>query len=116
MTDLFEMADALEARRAGMQIAADNADSHVIGWTDRAFEFLKGYAKTHQSFISEDVSDASKECGFPQPPTDRAWGSVYRRALKEDIIIQVGSGRSRRRHASICPRWGSLICKARATA
>lgn len=114
MTDLFEMADALEARNAGIQIAADNADAHHIGWTDRAFQFLYDYAKTHQSFISEDVSDASKEAGFPQPPTDRAWGAVYRRAIKESVIIQVGSGRSRRRHASICPRWGSCVCKVSA--
>lgn len=116
MMDLFEMADALRAREAGMSIAADNADAHVLGWTDRAFEFLRNFAKTHDTFISEDVSDASKEAGFPQPPTDRAWGSVYKRAQKESIILQVGAGRSRRRHASICPRWGSLICKSRVSA
>lgn len=114
--DLFEMADSIAARNAGMSIAADNADSRHVGWTDRAFMFLKNYAKAHQSFISEDVSDASKEAGFPQPPTDRAWGSVYKRAQKESIILQVGSGRSRRRHASICPRWGSLICKSKVSA
>lgn len=114
--DLFEMADSIAARNAGMQIAADNADAHVVGWTDRAFTFLCDYAKTHQSFISEDVSDASKEARFPQPPTDRAWGSVYRRAIRESVILQVGSGRSRRRHASICPRWGSLICKTAVSA
>lgn len=112
--DLFELADALKAREAGMRIAADNAEVHHLGWNEQAYDFLCDYAKGHQSFISEDVSDASKEAGFPQPPTDRAWGSVYRRAIKNDVIIHVGSGRSRRRHASICPRWGSLICRASA--
>lgn len=109
--DLFEMADSIAARNAGMSIAADNADAHHIGWTDRAFEFLKSYARTHSSFISEDVSDAAILAGEPQPPTLRAWGSVYRRAIKDDVIIQNGSGRSRRRNASICPRWRSCICK-----
>ena len=113
---LDDYAAAQAARDAGMSIAADHADAKHIGWTDRAFEFLKSYAKTHSTFISEDVSDAAIEAGEPQPPTLRAWGSVYRRAIREDVIIQVGTGRSRRRHASLCPRWGSLLCKARASA
>lgn len=109
--DLFQHAEEIDtkARDAGMQQAVDHADEAVSGWSDRAFAFLKRYAATHMEFISEDVSDAAIEAGEPQPPTLRAWGQIYRRAVKEDVIIQVGAGRSRRRHASICPRWGSCI-------
>lgn len=103
--------DAIAERDAGMQHAADHADEARKGWTDLAYDFLLDYARRHPEFISEDVSDATKGTDFPQPPTDRAWGAVYRRALANDVIIQVGAGRSRRRHHSICPRWGSLICK-----
>lgn len=112
--DLFQHAEA--QRDVGMLRAARHAEETNLHWNDRAYAFLVEFAKRNESFISEDVSDASKKVGFPQPPTDRAWGSIYRKALKSDVIIQVGSGRSRRRHASICPRWGSLVCKSRASA
>lgn len=113
MTDLFEFASsrALAEREAGMKLAADHAEENCRGWGDRAYAFLVEFAKKYDSFISEDVSDASKAADFPQPTTDRAWGQVYRRAIKNDIIIQVGTGRSRRRHSSLCPRWGSLLIR-----
>lgn len=103
--------DAIAERDAGIQQAADHAEEARPGWTDRAFAFLKTYAERHDSFISEDVSDAAIAAGEPQPPTLRAWGAVYIRAVRDNVIIQTGSGRSRRRHHSICPRWGSLIFK-----
>ena len=105
--NLFDYAEA--QRDIGMLRAARHAEAVHEGWNDRAYAFLIEFARQNQNFISEDVSDASKQAGFPQPPTDRAWGSVYRKAVKNDIIIHVGTGRSRRRHASICPRWGSLV-------
>jgi hypothetical protein len=105
--DLFEHAEA--QREAGMLQAVTHAEESYSGWSDRAYDFLKRYAKEHPEFISEDVSDAAIAAGEPQPPTLRAWGQVYRRAVKDDVIIQVGAGRSRRRHASICPRWGSCV-------
>lgn len=105
--DLFQHAEA--QRDIGMHRAARHAEEVHMHWNDQAYAFLVAFSRTHKEFISEDVSDASKAQGFPQPPTDRAWGSVYRKACRNDVIIQVGTGRSRRRHASICPRWGSLV-------
>lgn len=107
--DLVEMAMALAQREAAMKQAADHAEESCRGWNDRAYEFLVKYAKANPEFISEDVSDAAILAGEPQPPTLRAWGQVYRRAVKNDVIIQIGAGRSRRRHASICPKWGSCV-------
>jgi hypothetical protein len=104
----FEAARA--ARDAGMTQAGEHAERVQAGWKDQAFEFLVRFARRRRFFISEDVSDASKEDPtFPQPPTDRAWGSIYVRAAREGVIVQDGSGRSRRRHASICPRRRSLV-------
>jgi hypothetical protein len=105
--DLFAFAEA--ERDAGMKQAVDHANETHPHWSDRAYDFLKRYAKENAEFISEDVSDAAIAAGEPQPPTLRAWGQIYRRAVKDDVIIQVGAGRSRRRHASICPRWGSCV-------
>lgn len=110
--DLFGW--AIQARDAGIRQAIEHAEEERPGWSERAYAFLLEYARRHSEFISEDVSDAAIAAGEPQPPTLRAWGQIYRRAIKNDVIIQVGAGRSRRRNASICPRWGSLLFKGRA--
>ena len=106
---VIEMSRARAQRDDGMSRAARHAESDYPGWADVAFRFLNNFAVTHQHFISEDVSDASRAWGMVQPSTDRAWGNVYKRAIKDGVIVQDGAGRSRRRHASICPRWKSLI-------
>ena len=111
------MTTLLEARAQaaeGMQRATAHANEDIPGWSSVAYLFLESFCRSHEYFISEDVSDASKQWGMVQPPTDRAWGSVYRMALKRSLIVQDGAGRSRRRHASICPMWRSLIFKGAA--
>lgn len=97
---------ARSARDEGMERAAENAGAK---WRETAYEFLRGFLAAHSLFISEDVSEASKAAGMAQPPTDRAWGPLYVRAVKAGLMVQDGTGRSRRRHASICPRWKSLV-------
>lgn len=104
MRPTFEQAQA--NRNDGMKRAVDHAKAN---WPNEAYSFLLSFARTHELFISEDVSEASKQTGFPQPETDRAWGMIYRRAAKAGIIVQDGIGRSRRRHASVCPRWRSRV-------
>lgn len=107
---ILDFSAARAARDDGMARSLASAERLSNGWGDIAYAYLLIFARHNETFISEDVSDASKASKtFPQPPTDRAWGSVYRRAVREGVIAQDGSGRSRRRHASICPRWRSLI-------
>lgn len=105
--DLFD--HARDKRDEGMQRAAEHADAVHDNWTVVAYSFLLSFARRNEFFISEEVSGASKEALLPQPPSDRAWGSVYTKARKSGIIVQDGFGRSARRHASICPRWRSRI-------
>ena len=97
---------------AGMRRALEHAERDVEKWGDLAYLFLEQFCRAHAAFISEDVSDASIAWGLIQPPTLRAWGQVYRRAIKSGLIAQDGTGRSRRRHYSICPRWRSLVFRA----
>lgn len=100
--DLFE---ARAERDLNVARVSEKAERDAPGWKEQAYLFLCDFARTHGDFISEDVSDASRAAGLPQPHDDRAWGAVYQRALKSSVIVQVGAGRSRRRHASICPLW-----------
>lgn len=105
----FDNAMARAAADAGMRQALAHAEEEHFGWPDLAYLFLERYARQHQRFISEDVSDASIAWGLVQPPTLRAWGGIYRRAKKAGLIVCDGVGRSWRRHASICPMWRSLV-------
>lgn len=96
-------------RDEGMTRALEHAERVSPEWKHQAYNFLITYAKTHSEFISEDVGDAHDAAGYPQPPTRRAWGSLYTKAAREGYITQCGLGRSRLRHASVCPRWRSLV-------
>ena len=104
------LTQSLAQRDAGMSQAANHAEAVSPGWSDHAFAFLIQYAMAHDTFTSEQVTDASlSDATFEPPASPRAWGSVYRRALKEGVIVMVGTGRALRRKASICPLWGSLV-------
>jgi hypothetical protein len=96
-------------RDAGMEQALDHAERVTDNWGEIAYQFLTSFAMNASgNFISEDVSAAAaQDPEFPAPPTDRAWGPIYKRAAKDGWIKQVGIGRSRRRHASICPLWSA---------
>jgi hypothetical protein len=108
----FEAARA--ARDAGMRQALDHAEAANDGWKHEAYTFLLQFCRSHAEFISEDVSDAHERLGYPQPPTKRAWGALYTKAAREGYIAQCGMGRSRLRHASICPKWRSLVYRGAA--
>jgi hypothetical protein len=96
-----------------MAQALAHAERENVRWGDLAYMYLLIHCQRHATFISEDVSDASREYGLVQPPTDRAWGAVYIRAQRNGLIRMIGAGKSRRRHASICPLWASTIYKVK---
>jgi len=92
-----------------MRTALEHAERVHPEWKNEAYTFLVQFAQSHAEFISEDVGDAHEKAGLPQPPTRRAWGALYQKAAREGYIVQCGLGRSRLRHASVCPRWKSLV-------
>lgn len=88
-----------------MLAAADHANDVVEGWSDLAFVFLRRFAALRVGiFTAEDVTRASVEYDLIQPPTTRAWGSVYLRAMKEGIIEHVDN-EGRRANGSPCARY-----------
>lgn len=68
--------------------ASDHAEAVDPGWNEKAFEFLKEFIKTNASFQCEDVRYASQGI-VPLPPSNRAWGSIVRRAFREGLIKHV---------------------------
>lgn len=109
MSQQLTIEQALARADDGMERSMAHAEAACDKWGDLAYSFLESFCRRQRLFISEDVSDASKRWGMVQPPTDRAWGQVYKRAQKAGLIEMDGTGRSRRRHASLCPRWRSRV-------
>lgn len=98
-------------RRLGAQRALDHAGD---AWRTSAYTYLCQYARTHDVFSGEDVSDAHIAAGLPQPQDLRSWGNLYRLAVKERVIQRLDNDGHSKRRASPCPRYRSLACRVAA--
>jgi hypothetical protein len=108
--DLFE--HAIAAAQDGIQRAVAHAEADHHGWTERALDFLREYARKNERFPGFFVTAASeKDRAFPQPKNEKAWGAIYRRAAREGVIID--SGKTMKHPKRGCPAtiWRSRIFK-----
>lgn len=78
-----------ELRDIGMKRSLDHAEKVHDNWTTLAYSFLLGFIKTNKTFLAEDVRLASDGI-VPEPPSNRAWGSVIVMAKKNDLIHRIG--------------------------
>lgn len=74
-----------DAMNDGIDRAVSNANRKHKDWSDKAYNFLLDYAKNHSEFLIEDVRVASVGV-VPTPPSERAWGGITVRAVKEGVI------------------------------
>ena len=78
-----------QLRDQGIERAVTHADKEIPNWQETAFRFLRHYIKTHKEFLAEDVRETST-FEVPEPPSNRAWGAVMVRAVKEGLIEKNG--------------------------
>jgi hypothetical protein len=93
------------------RVAAHNEALHK-GWQDLASAFLEAFARRHAHFFPHELTEAFSKSGNVQPHDERAFGAVYRRAVKEKRIVR--SDRSAphpKRHGVMVFGWKSLIYK-----
>ena len=117
--DLFEHLEknkaelaAKERRSSGVRSSAQHQDENTPGWTDRAFEAVKTYARTHESFTMEQCAEGCYAAGLPVPAEKRAWGGVTQRACRADIILDSGKTRPRiSGNLTKTTLWTSLLYK-----
>jgi hypothetical protein len=76
-------------RNIGIKQAVDNANSKINNWSDIAYDFLRDYCKTNNTFMAEDVRLASKTV-VPEPPSARSWGAIFARAQRAKLITRIG--------------------------
>lgn len=91
-----------------MQTALDHANDVVRDWGDLAFLFLSNYARAQEKVFGEDVTAAAKKWNLAAPPTDRAWGAIYRRAMNANIIAKTDETRLRA-NGSLAMVYKSLV-------
>ena len=83
---------SIEFTRAGIKKAEDSANRLHTNWSEKAYEYLKRYVasrKPGERFLAEDIRQDAETC-VPTPPSYRAWGSVLRRAIMEQVVRKVG--------------------------
>ena len=84
---IFDQVESNRRRNEGMQQAIDHANDKEPKWSDIAYGFLLRYMRSNVRFMTEDVRQAS-EGVVPEPPSQRAWGAVIIRAVKEKKIVR----------------------------
>lgn len=102
MTTQLDMFASAQARNEGMAIASDHAEACYNGWNDVAYNFLVSFLSTRSTFMTEDVREASDGI-VPNPPSNRAWGSVVVRAAKNGLIERIGYGEVSNKKAHCTP-------------
>lgn len=95
-----------DERVVQMHLALDAAGEE---WKHGAYTFLCQYAREHDVFSGENVSDAHIAEGLPQPTNLRAWGGLYQRAQREGVIEWLDNNGKSWRRCSPCPRYRSLV-------
>jgi len=88
---------------------------------EAAVGFVRAYATTHEFFGSEEVCDAFKKRGGPDPDTGKGWrdlwGPVMRQAAQEGVITKAGKTvpRSGSTHMASTVLWRSNLYKGHAS-
>lgn len=106
-----QFAEAAEKAQEGMTRALDRANRDHTDWTDAALEFLRRYAKKHQTFTGWIVTAAAElDREFPTPTNPRAWGAVWKLAVKCEIVRATNVTRPHpKRHGCPAMVWESRV-------
>lgn len=92
--------------------AIESADNKSENWSIDAYNFLLKYAKDNHFFFAKDVRIASRDI-IEEPPSQRAWGYIFRKAKEEKILKSSGVSyveyESKVSNNTYAMRWRSLI-------
>jgi len=83
--DLFTPLTGTEIGHAKAKQAADHAGET---WQKTAYDAFLAFAKTHNTFKTEDVRNANPD--LPPPPDARAWGAIVLKAKRNNIVAGDG--------------------------
>ena len=97
--------EARAARDGGIAQSADHAEREVPDWGERAYAFLETFARaTDRSFLAEEVVAAASS-KIPPPPDLRAWGGIFQRASKRNLIERAGAAPAKTSRLGLKTLW-----------
>lgn len=95
MTQQLNIFSGESLKEKGMRQALQHADKVEHRWSEKAYQVLLDFLShlpEDRKFMTEQFRKYAYENGLPAPPSERAHGSVIRRAAIEGKIIRVGFG------------------------
>lgn len=95
-----------QLRDDGIARAAEHAGETWVTHASRLFdEYIR--RRPLPTFTSGDLIAWAHAAGLPEPPTRRAWGSVFTAAKKSGVIVCVGfvAHPDPKRHGAPCRVW-----------
>jgi hypothetical protein len=100
---------AHEKAESGMRRSLEHAEAESPGWSELAFKFVRLFwsQRGDKQCVGRDIVLAAKEYGLIQPPTDKAWGAVLKRAAKAGVMVRVGTAKDTNRHGNLVPLWAA---------
>jgi hypothetical protein len=85
--NLFDhAADAEKRKRAGMELALFAQNEKAPEWAELAYRAIVAIAKRQGTVHIDDLIKAD----LPKPHHPNAWGSVWSRAIRDDVIVHTG--------------------------
>jgi len=89
MQQKLDLFTGQELRDAGIKQSMETAEKNQENWTQIAYQFLLNYIKSNKEFMAEDVREASEGI-IQSPPSKRAWGGIFVKAVKSGLIKRKG--------------------------
>lgn len=102
-----------ERRDQGIENATQHANRVRREWSAQADAYAKMMIarRGFKPFLLEEIVEASKRDGVPQPPDGRAWGGVIIRLAKEGLVRKMGYGAAKTSNTSPKVLWGKTVAE-----
>jgi hypothetical protein len=79
-----------ELRDIGMKKAIDHADQVNERWSEKAYAHLIAFVNERNAGERFMIEDIRITANIPDPPSNKAWGAVAKRAMLNNVIRKIG--------------------------
>ena len=108
---IFHSTRGEELARTGLELAVETANAEHQNWSDRCWQLFRVWLNSkprYHEFMIEDFREYLYSYDLiEKPQSDRAFGFIAKRALKQDLIFSVGMRRvkNEKAHSAIACLW-----------
>lgn len=108
---VLDIKQARVERDKGIEKAITHADETVDQWSNRAFVFLLKFLNNHNGpFMAEEVRSYAALMDFELPPSNRAWGAIVLKAVRNGLIERCGiqQVKNKKAHCANAALWRQI--------